>query len=282
MTENQNVHITATQDVGVLDVLVTLAANVKLLVIGPLLAGLCAVGISMVWPQTYESVAVLQADPLTARLMTTPAVLDPVAVALGLTKNQTVEAARTQLQGAITATVGRTDKLLTLTVSDRTAQQAQAIAKAVIAQTYQESRPKAAVRGRLEAQLADAQLRLKSAQDAAANQAHRMELAASSPTSIDLGSGYATLLGIVAAAQTEIRALQVQLDGLNDALLVQAPTLPEVPSQPRKRRLVVGAVVVTALLLLVFVFMRQALRVIRRDPENADKLASIRGSLGLK
>jgi uncharacterized protein involved in exopolysaccharide biosynthesis len=81
-------------EIGLLDILVTLAENLKLLIIAPLIVGLCALGIGFVLPQTFESVAVLQAEQSTASLMTTAAVLDPVVAALGLAKGTTTSCSR--------------------------------------------------------------------------------------------------------------------------------------------------------------------------------------------
>lgn len=126
-----------------LDLLVVLAENLKPLIVGPLLAGACALGLSFVLPQTYDSVAILQADASIASLMTSAAVLDPVIESLGLGKDETPGAARDRLREQVKASVGRTDKLLTLTVSAATAEQARAIATAVLEQTYRVSKPRA-------------------------------------------------------------------------------------------------------------------------------------------
>ncbi|MGH8849149.1 MAG: hypothetical protein ACREXQ_18150, partial [Polaromonas sp.] len=189
------------------------------------------------------------------------------------------------LQSTIKAAVGRNDKLLTLTVSAHTAQQAQAIAKAVLQQAYQESRPKANVLARLEAQLAEARVRLKNAQIGTASLARWLE----SPAALtavtaasELGRGYTDLLKITAEAQSQISALETQLEGLNEAQLVQAPTLPQKASQPKKGLLAIGATLATGLVLLLFVFMRQALRNTAANAEAAGKLARIRRLLGLK
>ena len=269
-------------EIGLLDILVTLAENLKLLIIVPLFVGLCALGIGFVLPQAFESVAVLQAEQITASLMTTAAVLDPVAATLGLTKGTTVEDARRKLRDQIKVAVGRTDKLLTLTVSASVAQQAQAIANALLLQTYQESRPKASARKRLEGQLAEAQGRLKNAQNAAASLVKRMESPASSVAGgAELARGYAELLNASSAAQTQISSFEVLLEGVSDALLVQAPTLPQKASQPKKALLAIGATLATELLLLLIVFMRQAFRDTPETVETAGKWARIRRALGL-
>lgn len=268
---------------GLLDLLVTLAENARLLIIGPLLAGLCALGLGFVLPPTYQSVAVLQAEQATASLMTTAAVLDPVAAGLGLDKEEGVEEARRMLRDDIRVTVGRNDKLLTLTVLGRTPEQAQATARALLEQTYLQSRPKGSVAKRLEVQLAEAQGRLKNAESAAAGLLKRLDSSAvSAPSGSELARGYADLLTAAAAAQKQLAEFETQLEGMSDALLVQAPTLPQKASQPKKSLLAIGVLLGTGLLLLLFIFVRQALRTTVADADAATKLARIRRALGLK
>jgi capsular polysaccharide biosynthesis protein len=276
---------TGEDEISLLDIMLTLAENVKLLIIGPLLVGLCALGLGYVLPRTFESVAVLQADQGTASLMTTAAVLDPVIAKLGLGKDASPEQARRELERAVKATIGKADKLLTLTVSASTPQQAQTIANALLEQTYAQISPKGTVRSRLEVQLAEAQERGKNSQDAAALVIQRMESLSSNPASggnLPQIIGYAELLGASAAAQTQVSALEAQLEGLSASQLVQPPSLPEKASQPKKGLLAVSGTLATGFLLLLFIFVRQALRTAAVDPEAADKLARIRRALGLR
>ena len=281
MQEVKNRFSGADVEVGLLDVLVTLAENVKLLVMGSLLVGLCALGIGFLLPQTYQSVAVLQAEQSTASLVVTAVVLDPVVEALGLAKDDTLEAARIKLRERIKAVIGRNDKLMTLTVSGPTPQQAQDTASALIYQIYQQSRPKGSVRTRLEAQLAEAQARLKNAQEAATSLLQHLEKN-SAGTGGEVARGYADLLSATGAAQVQISTLETQLEGLTDAQLVQFPTLPQKPSQPKKGLIAIGATLAAGLALLLFVFMRQALRNTTQNDTSAAKLLRIRKSLGLR
>lgn len=270
-------------EVGLLDLLVTLAENIRLLVVGPLVVGLCALIVSFLLPQTFQSVAVLQADQTTASLMATAAVLDPVIASLGLAKDNTVEEARTELRERIKTNVGRVDKLLTLTVSDRTASQAQAIAKALLQQTYQESRPKGSARVRIGVQLEEARMRLKNAQDASAGVLKRLESNSSGVAAgVELARGYAELLGATGTAQGQVSLLEAQLEGLTDAQLVQAPTLAQKPSQPKKGLIAIGATLATGLALLLFVFIRQAFLNITPSETTSAKVLRIRNSFRMK
>lgn len=267
------------EEPGLLDVVVSVAENIKILIAGPLFAGLCALGISFLLTPTYQSVAVLQADQATASLMLTAVVLDPVIVKLGLANETTVEEARIKLREQVKTAVGRTDKLLTLTVSDRVAKQAQSIAIAILGQTYQESRPKSGVRARLEAQLAEARSRFENARVASTGVLKRLGLPGGG---VELVRGYAELLNATGTAQAQITALESQLDGLSEAQLIQPPTLPQKSSQPKKGMIAIGATLATGLALMLFVFMRQAWRNAAKNHASSTKLARIRHSLGLK
>lgn len=270
---------TTNEEIDLLDLVVTVAENIKLLIIGPLIVGLCALGIAFLLPQTFQSVAVIQAEQSTAALITTTAVLDPVIAALGLGKGKEIEEARIKLREQIKAVVGRNDKLLTLTVSDHAATQAQAIAQAVLQQTYQASQPRGAVRARLEAQLAEAKVRLNNAQGASMGILKRLE---SGGGGVELARGYAELLSATGAAQNQISSLETQLEGIGEAQLLQPPTLPIRASQPKKGLIAIGATLAAGVLLLLFVFVRQALRSTAANSEVAVKLMRIRQSLALK
>lgn len=268
---------------GLLDLLVTVAENIRLLIIGPLVFGGCALIVGFLLPQTFQSVAMLQADQGTASLMTTATVLDPVIASLGLTKDDTLEEARTKLREHIKANVGRTDKLLTLTVSDRTALQAQAIANALLKQTYLESRPKGSARVRLGVQLDEARSRFKNAQDASAGVLKRLDSNGSATAGgVELARGYAELLSATGTAQAQVSLLEAQLEGLTDAQLVQAPTLAQKPSQPKKALIAIGATLIAGMVLLMFIFIRQSLANTTSSDNTAAKILRIRSAIRLK
>lgn len=270
-------------EVGLLDLLVTLAENIKLLIIGPLVVGICALFASFLLPQNFQSVAVLQADQFTASLMSTATVLDPVIASFSLSKDGTVEEARIKLREKIKANVGRVDKLLTLTVSDRTASQAQAIATALLQQTYLESSPKGSARMRLGAQLEEARTRLKNAQDASIGVLKRLESNVSGAAGgVELARGYAELLNATGAAQGQVSTLEAQLEGLTDAQLVQSPTLPQKPNQPKKALVAIGATLAAGMTLLLFVFVRQGFRNTVASEKTSAKVLRIRNAFRLK
>ena len=81
MTDNP--HYPEDDEISLLDLLQTIVDNLRLLVIGPILAGLLAFGWASFLPKTYQSTAILNADQTTVSLMQSAAVLDPIASKLG-------------------------------------------------------------------------------------------------------------------------------------------------------------------------------------------------------
>jgi capsule polysaccharide export protein KpsE/RkpR len=283
MNEEKDAFSATQKEAGLLDILLVFAENIKFLTIWPLIVSLCVLGVSFIVPQTYQSVSVLQADQATASLMTTTSVLDPVIVTFDLLKDKTLEEARRDLKSKLLIAVGRGDKLLTLTVSADTAQQSQQIANALLRQTYLESRPKGGARTRLDAQLAEAKARLNNAQSAAAALLKRLDANNSGANgAVDVARGYADLLTAAGAAQTQISILETQLEGVSDSLLIQAPSLPDKASQPKKLLIASGAALATGMALLLFVLMRQALRNMATNEKSAEKMARIRQFLSLR
>jgi capsular polysaccharide biosynthesis protein len=132
-------------EISLLDLALTVAENLRLLIIGPIAAGLIALGVSSLLPKTFESVAILNVidrPEKVASLTTSAAVLDPVAEQLGLTKSATRDAARAALRGRISMAGGRKDGLLTLTTKGKSGEAAQALANAVLAQLFVAVAPK--------------------------------------------------------------------------------------------------------------------------------------------
>jgi len=285
--ENTPLPASAEAEISLLDLLVTLADNVKLLILGPLAAGLTALGVAFVLPQTFESVAILQAEPATASLMSTASVLDPTVASLGSNQGQSVESSRQALRGRVKTAMGRNDKLLTITVSGTTPQQAQATANALLVATYAQSRPTGAMKARLETQLADTKIRQQKAIRAGDVLLPVLESINGRKVLPDgrdaeLVKGYTELLNTVSAAQSQALVIESQLEGMTDSQLVQAPTLPEKAVSPKKGMIAVGATLATGFLLLLLVFVRSGLRSADADPASAAKLVRIRRALSLQ
>ena len=277
--ENLAPPVAAEDEISLLNV----SQNIKLLILGPLAAGLCALGVSFTQPATYESVAILPTDiNSTLRLA---AVLDPVVVKMDLVKGKTPEQARLELSGRIKFAQDKQTKLFTLTVSGGSPQQAQATAKTLLMQVYEQSRPRGVNKTHLEVHLVSAKQRLEEAQRTSVGLLGVLERSLKSDISLrstgsDFSKSYTGLLDVLAGMQAQVVSLELQLEGMSDEQLFQAPSLPEKPVSQKKAMKATIAALATGFALLLFVFIRQGLSTAGADPESAAKLSAIRRALG--
>jgi uncharacterized protein involved in exopolysaccharide biosynthesis len=267
-------HYPEDDEISLLDLLQTIAENLRLLVIGPIVVGLLALAGASLWPKTYESTAILAAGQTTASLMLSAAVLDPIAANLGYTPKQEQEAARDKLKSQIKASFNAKDKMLTLTTQADTPQASQALAKAVLQQTYTQSQPRDSEKLRLQKQLAQAQVREKEANQTAVLLAGKMEKSGGE-VSFQVAQGYAQMIGVVKESQATQIDIERQLQGLDASALVQEATLPTKHTAPKRGIITIMAALAAGFALLLFVFMRQALRNASQDSESAQKLSAI-------
>jgi uncharacterized protein involved in exopolysaccharide biosynthesis len=267
-------HYPEDDEISLLDLLQTIAENLRLLVIGPIVVGLLALAGASLWPKTYESTAILKAEQVTASLMLSAAVLDPIAANLGYTPKLEQDAARDKLKSQIKSSFNAKDKMLTLTTQADNPQAAQALAKAVLQQTYAQSQPRDSEKLRLQKQLAQAQTREKEANQTAVLLAGKMEKSGGE-VSFQVAQGYAQMIGVVKESQATQIDIERQLQGLDASALVQEATLPTKHAAPKRGLITIMATLAAGFALLLFVFMRQALRNASQDAESAQKLSAI-------
>ena len=274
------------EELDLLDLLLTLVESWKLLFFGPLLAGLLVLGISYVVPKTYQSQSSIQVErtgssftaPVAASLAMSADVLRQIAPVAGLDSDLSAEEIYKKLSKRISVTVGKQDKLLSISTQAHTPETAQKLNQALLDTLLPFSKPRGTKKAQLELQLATETKRLQDStkleQDTSAN------LASGKSVSEATSRLYGELLSANTNRQRAILDMQRRLDGLDSDDVVQSPTLPEAAIKPKKALLAIGATVVTAFALLLFVFARKAVRTAREtSPEQAEKLIRIRQAL---
>ena len=273
------------EELDLLDLLVTLAENWKLLLFTPIAAGLVALGISFALSKTYQSESSVQVErtgssfsaPVAASLAMSADVLHTIAPVAGLDDGLTSEEIYKKLSKRIQVSVGKQDKLLNVVTEAKSPEAAQKLNQALLDTLFPFSKPRGIEKKQLEQQLDSEKKRLQEAlkleQDTAANIAAGKVTEATSRL-------YGELLAANSARQRAVLDMERRLEGLDNDDVVQAPTLPESSVKPKKSMIAIGATVATGFLLLLFVFARQAWRSAQENsPEQARKLARIRQAL---
>lgn len=286
-------HYPEDDEIDLLDLLLTIAENIKLLVIGPLLAGLLALVGLWFWPATYESSFTLNAqkaiivDGVEAKLIQ-PQQISTIAVAKRtldaaaqiLTAAKQPDLAQRLLAGAATSSVPHITPHVLVTLQAPTAQAAHDMAQALLSATLQASRPQGEELARLTQDLQKDQAALDNARTLEARLDQAIKQGKSSNE--ELAKNYPVLLSAISEQTKLVHQQRVRLAGLDESDIISKPTVPSAPSKPRKTLVVSISVLATVFALLLWVFVLKAFQGAAINPESAAKIVRIRQALGLK
>lgn len=215
----------AVEATTLLDLVLTIVDNLRLLIVVPLLAGLVVYTIASIWPKTYESTAILKADKIVVSLMNSASVLDPIARSLASALQRPIDDAHRKLKSQVQARFNSKEKFITLTVQAESPQAAQALASTVLQQTYVQSRSRDSEQIRLYKQLEQAKVREKEASDAAKLLSKKIESLVTVGVP-EVAQGYAQMMRMVQESQAQQSSIEQELIGVDASAIVQESTLP--------------------------------------------------------
>jgi uncharacterized protein involved in exopolysaccharide biosynthesis len=226
----ENLHSPADDEIDLLDLLVTISENIKLLVLGPLVAGLLALGFSYTLPSTFESKAVINAnkegvDPnVLVSMATTAAMLEPVRQQIGFQPDLPPESALEALRGSIKVTLGQGDKFITIIVTAPSAELAQRTNQAMLAELLKQSQPRGDDLTRLSARL---QFEKEALAKVLSLEQDLIAFIKSGKESDLVSATYANVSTTKGSYFAMVQSLESQIEGLAKNALVQPATLPE-------------------------------------------------------
>lgn len=261
-----------------LDILLVIAENLRMLVFGPLIAGLIAFLCVTLLPKTYVSTAILKAEQVTASLMNSASVLDPVASNLGYTQKFELDEARLKLKKQIQVNFDSKDKLLNLTVQAETPQAAQALSQAILSQTYIKSQPRDSERMRLQKQLEQARIREKDANQSAQILVKKLESTNMTGAS-EVAQGYAQIIRVVQESQKAQADIEIQLNGIDSSALVQEPTLPSKHKESKRWLISILVAQAIAFFIIIYIFVNKSLINSKEDDNTTRKISDIKNAL---
>lgn len=273
-------------ELDLLDLVLTFVENWKLLILGPIVTGLVALGISFALPKTYRSESSVQVEragsgfsaPVAASLAMSADVLRTIAPVAGIDGGLTAEEIHKKLSKRIQVTIGKQDKLLNVTTEAHTPETAKNLNQALLDTLFPYSKPRGLERKQLQQQQESERARLQ--ETTKLEQETGGNIASGKSISEATASLYGELLAANSARQRTVLDIERRLEGLDSDDVVQAPTLPGSAIKPKKPLIALGVTVATGFLLLLFVFARQALRSAQESSsDQAAKIARIRKAL---
>jgi capsular polysaccharide biosynthesis protein len=260
MTE-QSIHSCDEDEISFLDILVTLAESWKLLVFGPLIAGVLAGALSFLWPKTFESVAIVRLTEQEMALINSAPVLDPLIEKFGLLPefNGIQEDARQYLAKKLVSKVDKKTGLATITAAASTPERAQELSKTAIDALLKELLPKGKNKDQVEQQILSNERIIASSADAIEQLQKQIGKAGQSDAGLEMVMKYyASLTAEVAKKELENIELKKTLTVGGDEVYVQQASLPQRKVSPKFSLVVLLSVLASGFALLMFVFLRHA------------------------
>jgi hypothetical protein len=243
----------------------TILENLKLLLIGPVIAGIVAFGSASFLPKWYTSAVYLRIDETVARtadaLMRSTPVLDKILGDLK-TPQDMIESRRRDFDEnrrivVAPGEIQKTSNLFRMEYSDGDPQVAQKVNSLFLDAWLASTKPPPDRMRAIEAEIERRELLTKSITQLI----DRLQKDAPSLVAQSLQGELATPIAKLIETRDEnlgkIIFLKDSLNGVSRDVVFGAPSLPESPSWPRKRMIALLAGFVTGLLLLMFVIVRR-------------------------
>jgi uncharacterized protein involved in exopolysaccharide biosynthesis len=283
MTE-QLIQTSEADEYSLLDILVTLAESWKLLVFGPVIAGLLGAGLSFLLPKTYESVAIVRLSEEEVPLLHAAPVLDPLIEKFDLLAEAdgVIDDARQGLKKRLTFTVDKKTKLATVTVKARAPDAAQALCSSAIAAVLKELQIKGQEKALIEKTIAINDRAIASAQDAVESIQRSLKRGVLSDQALESATkNLAAINQNIAKYSQENEELIIKLAPRGREVFVQEASLPQRKASPKSGLVVLLAVLASVCALLVWVFLHKAWLQAAENNKSAEKLARIKVALGV-
>jgi capsular polysaccharide biosynthesis protein len=273
-------------EISLLDILVILAESWKLLVFGPLIAGVLAGGLSFLWPKTFESVAIVRMTEEEVALLHTPPVLDSLIEKFGLLDKADgiVDDARQEVRARLTFAVDKKTKLATITAKASTPDEAKTLCNSAIAALLKEFQTKGRGGVLIEKIIIINSRAIAIAEDAVESIQRSLKRvgAAGYKVQTSVNDNLAAINEDIAKLSQENEQLRNKVEPKSEELLVQEASLPQRKASPKRGLVVLMAIMVSSLVLFGFVLVRKFVTLAAQDPITSAKLDAICASLGLR
>lgn len=273
---------------SLLDLLVVVSENLKILVLGPLLVGLLAWGFSLSLPPRYESESWLQLDDKIAQ--TSPAyftsadVLAPLLVQTPWIRERESdpEQALERLKDDVHASFSKADRMVKVRVKAPTPQQAHDLNTALVDAFRVFSLPKGKELEQIQQQVDLARTSLKELTIVLDRLGQNMDKVTPGTEGDNVARAYINLFEQRMLREKTLQDLNRKLAGFGGEVFVQSPSLPTKPTEPRKAFIALTAGLIGALAVFLFVFLQYGWRQATGHEASARKIQRIRKGLGAR
>ena len=270
--------------ISLLDLLVVITENIKLLILGPIAIALIALALTFVMPQRFESESWLRLEESAVPAFTSADVLAPllakapwIAAEAGGGEN-----ALKALRENVKASFNKKDGLLRLKTEAPSPEQAQQLNQALIESSRVFSLPKGRKLEEIEQQIKLNQASLQELEPVIQRIAQNIDKVTPGTEGDNVARAYINLIELKGTRERTLQDLNRKLLEFGEEMIAQSPRLPERPISQKRGLVTILAGLASGMALLLFVFIRSGWRSATQNPEDASKIQRIRQSLGMK
>jgi hypothetical protein len=270
--------------ISLLDLLLVITENIKLLILGPIAIALIALAVTFELPQRYESESWLRMGEAAGPQFTSDDILIPLLEKTPWITSEATnrEVALETLSKQIKTSFSKKDSVLKLTTQAPSPELAQQLNLALIDAYRAFSLPKGRSLEQIEQQIALTEGALKELGPIVQRVAINIDKVTPGTEGENVARAYISLAELKVARERALQDLNRQLLGFGEEVFAQSPSLPERPISRKRALVTILAGLASGMALLLFVFIRSAWRGAKQNPEDAGKIRRIRQSLGMK
>jgi uncharacterized protein involved in exopolysaccharide biosynthesis len=277
-------------EISILDILVVLAENLRLIILVPLIVGLIALGVTYLIPKTYQSTALLRTNDGVQGVQGGPVdftsvdVLEqilkqqPGITTLGLSHEKTLQALLKRIQ----VTAKKQDSYITVAAQGSTPEKAQLLCRQVIESYRDLSLPRGQQLDAVKEEIKNTDDSIRDLSLVAKKISTNIDKVTPGTEGDNVARAYVTIIEKLNFQKQNLFKLRQRLAGFGSEVFIQEPTLPDKPIKPKKTQIAIMATLAAGFLTILFVFVRAAFRNLSGDAESSEKLARIRRGFGLK
>jgi len=270
--------------ISLLDLLLVITENIKLLIVGPIAVALIALAVTFVLPQRFESESWLRLGEAAGPQFTSDDILIPLLEKTPWITETAAnrEVALATLSTQIQTTFSKKDGLLKLKTEAPSPEQARQLNLALIDAYRAFSLPKGRSLEQIQQQIALIETSLKELRPIIQLVANNIDKVTPGTEGENVARAYINLVELQGARERALLDLNRQLLGFGEEVFAQSPSLPERAISQKRGLVTILAGLASGMALLLFVFIRSGWRSATQNPEDASKIQRIRQSLGMK
>lgn len=287
MRGSEDGSLESNDEIDLLDLLLVIAENIRLIILVPLVVGVLSLAFSFTLPETFESKSLLNPNKpglnipgqVLASYLKSANILEAAGVEAKIDVDATPAHLIKKMESLVQATVGKQDSLVALTTYGPSPEKAQKLNQLLWKTVLPHTIPRGTDMDNLQEQLQAEEARLQAGN---ALEASTAKILQTNDTNESTARLYGELLASNSARLKNIANLKSQIEGLTLDNLSQPPTLDELPIKPKKSLIAIACTLAAGVLVLLFIFARHALRNSENNPEQAEKIKKLRAALRFK